>query len=42
MICFAWWSLVLTLAGAVVFGFVLYFAWYWWLLSRPEGPRRDR
>jgi hypothetical protein len=42
MVCFAWWWLLLMLSGAVVFGFVLYFAWSWWLLSRPDSPRQNR
>jgi hypothetical protein len=42
MVCLSWWAIVLAIAAAVVVGFVLYFAWSWWLLSRPDprnGPR---
>jgi hypothetical protein len=38
MVCVPWWALVLVIGGSIVVGFILYFAWYWWLLSRPERP----
>jgi hypothetical protein len=36
MICLSWWWFVAALAGAAIIGFVGYFLWQWWLLSRPD------
>ena len=35
MVCLAWWWLAVALAGSASVGFVGYFLWQWWLLSRP-------
>jgi hypothetical protein len=36
MLCLPWWWLALAVVGAGALGFVLYFVWHWWLLSRPD------
>jgi hypothetical protein len=38
MVCLSWWVLLVALAAAGVTGFVVYFVWQWWLLSRPDRP----
>ena len=37
MICLSWWWFVAALASAAIVGFVGYFLWQWWLLSRPDA-----
>jgi hypothetical protein len=37
MICLTWWLFVVALAAAALAGFVAYFVWHWWLLSRPDA-----
>jgi hypothetical protein len=37
MVCLSWWWFVAALAGATMLGGASYFAWQWWLLSRPEA-----
>jgi hypothetical protein len=37
MVCLSWWWFVAALVGATVIGCVGYFAWQWWLLSRPDA-----
>jgi hypothetical protein len=39
MVCLPWWLLALVVLGAGALGFIVHFAWHWWLLSRPD-PRR--
>jgi hypothetical protein len=39
MVCLSWWTLIVLLLGAAALGFVLHFAWHWWLLSRPDRQR---
>ncbi len=36
MICWPWWLVAIAIVGATLLGIVLSFAWYWWLLSRPD------
>jgi hypothetical protein len=39
MLCWPWWLLVVVVVSAGALGFVLHFAWHWWLLSRPDVRR---
>jgi hypothetical protein len=39
MLCVPWWTLVVIVVAATALGFVLYFVWHWWLLSRPDVRR---
>jgi hypothetical protein len=36
MVCLSWWALIPLVLAAVAAGFLLCFAWHWWLLSRPD------
>jgi hypothetical protein len=36
MLCVPWWLLLVALLGAAALGFIVYFVWQWWLLSRPD------
>jgi hypothetical protein len=36
MVCLSWWWFAGALAAAAIVGFVGYFLWQWWLLSRPD------
>jgi hypothetical protein len=38
MLCWPWWLLVVVVSAGAL-GFVLHFAWHWWLLSRPDVRR---
>jgi hypothetical protein len=35
-VCLSWWWFAGALAAAAIVGFVGYFLWQWWLLSRPD------
>jgi hypothetical protein len=37
MVCLSWWLLLALLLAAGVLGFLAYFVWQWWLLSRPNA-----
>jgi hypothetical protein len=37
MVCMTWWLFVLVLLATAAAGFVVYFVWQWWLLSRPDA-----
>jgi hypothetical protein len=37
MVCMTWWLFVLILLATAAAGFVVYFVWQWWLLSRPDA-----
>jgi hypothetical protein len=37
MVCLSWWWFVAALVAAALVGCVGYFAWQWWLLSRPDA-----
>jgi hypothetical protein len=37
MVCLSWWLFVALLLAASVVGFLVYFVWQWWLLSRPDA-----
>ena len=39
MVCLSWSVLIALLIAAVGLGFVLHFAWHWYLLSRPDEGR---
>jgi hypothetical protein len=39
MLCLPWWLFVVVVAGAVALGFLVHFAWHWWLLSGPDHRR---
>ena len=33
--CMAWWLFLVVLLATGALGFLVYFVWQWWLLSRP-------
>lgn len=35
MLCLSWWLFAVLLLGTAALGFIVHFAWQWWLLSRP-------
>jgi hypothetical protein len=36
VLCLSWWLLLLIVIAVGALGFVVHFAWHWWLLSRPD------
>jgi hypothetical protein len=37
MVCLSWWLFLALLLVAGALGFLVYFVWQWWVLSRPDS-----